>query len=153
MTRSSIYETAGGEAAFRALAQAHHDRCLADEVLAHPFSHGDLNPEHVTRLGWYWAEVFGGPPRFSATCGGQSAMLAIHAGEGAETDLGARFVDAFVGALDDASIPDDPELRAAMRAYIRWATDDVVRYSPPGSAVAPDLPMPRWGWNGLEPPL
>ena len=86
-----MYEFAGGEAAFLALASAHHERCLQDPELNHPFSHG-VNPEHIERLAAYWGEVFGGPPRYSESHGGHSAMLGIHAGQGAEDDLGARFV-------------------------------------------------------------
>jgi hemoglobin len=60
--RPSIYGFAGGEPAFRALAAAHHQRCLEDPVLEHPFSHPG-NPEHVERLADYWSEAFGGPAR------------------------------------------------------------------------------------------
>ena len=48
--RPTLYEFAGGEPAFLALAAAHHARCLADPELNHPFSHADLNPAHVQRL-------------------------------------------------------------------------------------------------------
>ena len=64
-------------------------------------------------------------------------------------DLGDRFVACFVAALDDAGLPDDPAFRTAMRAYMRWAVDDVLLWSPPDSRVPPDLPMPRWSWEGL----
>jgi hemoglobin len=104
-----MFEFAGGMPAFEALAAAHHKRCLEDPVLAHPSSHTG-SPDHVRRLAEYWAEVFGGPPTYSESFGGHSAMLGIHAGEGADKDLGA----------------------------------------PAGSQVSPDLPVPRWGWNGLE---
>jgi hemoglobin len=36
-----------------------------------------------------------------------------------------------------------------MTAYMRWAVDDVLAYGPSGSRVAPNLPMPRWSWDGL----
>jgi hypothetical protein len=88
-----MFEFAGGEAAFLALAAAHHQRCLEDPVLSHPFSHPG-NPEHIERLADYWAEVFGGPPRYSESFGGHSGMLGIHAGQGADDDLGARFAPA-----------------------------------------------------------
>jgi hemoglobin len=149
MQRPSIYEFAGGEAAFRALAAAHHRRCLGDPVLEHPFSHPG-NPEHVERLADYWSEVFGGPARYSESFGGHSGMLEIHAGQGAEEDLGARFVACFVQAADDAGLPDDPELRAALRSYMGWAVGEVLAYSPSGSRVPAGLPVPRWGWDGLE---
>ena len=58
----TLYEFAGGDTAFLALATAHHARCLADPELNHPFSHPDQHPQHVERLAAYWAEVMGGPP-------------------------------------------------------------------------------------------
>jgi hemoglobin len=149
VTRRSIFEAAGGTPAFLALAEAHHQRCLDDPILSHPFSHAG-HPEHVERLAHYWAEVFGGPPRYSTAAGGHSAMLSVHANQGADCDLGQRFLAAFVGALDDAGLPPDPELRAAMGAYMAWAVDEVMSYSPRDARVPPSLATPRWGWNGLE---
>ena len=55
----TLYEFAGGEPAFLALAAAHHARCLDDPELNHPFSHPDQHPQHVQRLAAYWAEVLG----------------------------------------------------------------------------------------------
>lgn len=149
MSRPSIYEFAGGAPAFLALATAHHERCLQDPVLNHPFSHGG-HPDHVQRLANYWAEVFGGPALYSQSCGGHSAMLGIHAGQGAESDLGERFVTCFAQAADDAGLPDDADLRASLGSYMRWAVDEVVSYSPRGCPVAPDLPIPRWSWDGPQ---
>jgi hemoglobin len=149
VARPSMFEFAGGEAAFLALAAAHHRRCLEDPVLNHPFSHPG-NPQHVQRLADYWAEVFGGPKRYSGSFGGHSGMLGIHAGQGADEDLGARFVACFARAAEDAGLPDDPDLRAGLRAYMEWAVGEVLSYSPPDVRVAPGLPVPRWGWNGLE---
>jgi hemoglobin len=146
--RPSIFEFAGGEPAFLALATAFHRRCLEDPVLSHPFSHPG-NPEHIDRLADYWAEVFGGPPRYSASFGGHSAMLGIHAGQGADEDLGARFVACFVQAAGDAGLPDDPEFRSQLRAYMESAVAEVLSLSPPGAEVSAGLPTPHWGWNGL----
>jgi len=150
MARPSIFEFAGGEDAFLALAAAHHERCLADPVLNHPFSHPG-HPQHVRRLASYWAEVFGGPPAYSRTCGGHPAMLALHAGTGAEDDLGRRFVACFVAAADDAGLPGDAGFREALRSYMRWAVADVLSYAPHGSEPPADAPVPRWSWDGLQP--
>jgi hemoglobin len=143
-----MFKFAGGESAFRALASAHHERCLQDPVLNHPFSHG-VNPEHIERLAAYWGEVFGGPPRYSESHGGHSAMLGIHAGQEAEDDLGARFVACFMQAADDAHLPDDGDFRAALRSYMEWAVGEVLSYSPRGAEVPASLPVPHWSWNGL----
>ena len=149
MDRPSIFEFAGGQDGFLALATAHHLRCLDDPELNHPFSHPG-HPQHIERLAGYWAEVFGGPPVYSESCGGQSAMLELHSATGAEDDLGRRFVACFVQAIDDAGLPADPEFRDALRAYMEWAVSDVMSYSPHGSRVPAALPTPRWGWKGLE---
>jgi hemoglobin len=145
-----MFEFAGGEPAFLALATAHHKRCLEDPVLNHPFSHPG-HPEHVQRLASYWAEVFGGPAFYSGSCGGHSAMLSLHAGTGADDDLGERFVECFVRAADDAGLPADPEFRGALRSYMRWAVSEVLSYSPQGARVPSGIPVPHWSWDGLEP--
>ena len=74
----------------------------------------------------------------------------MHAGNGEMTDLGRRFVDCFVAAADDAGLPEDPELRAVLRAYMEWAVDDVLAYSEPDVAVPEAAAMPRWSWDGLQ---
>jgi hemoglobin len=148
--RPTLYEVAGGDAAFLRLAEAHHARCLADPELNHPFSHPGQHPRHIERLAAYWAEVLGGPSAYSRECGNQSALLQMHAGNGDMSDLGRRFVACFDAAMDDAALPADPEFRAALHAYMEWAVADVLIYSPPGTVVAPGTAMPRWGWDGLQ---
>jgi hemoglobin len=149
--RPSLYEYAGGDAAFLALARAHHARCLADPELNHPFSHPEQHPQHVERLAAYWAEVLGGPPAYSDACAGEQAgVLRMHANHGDMSDLGERFARCFSAAMDDAGLPDDPEFRAAMNAYMRWAVDDVLVYSPRDAAVPAEAPIPRWGWDGPQ---
>jgi hemoglobin len=148
--RPSLYEFAGGEPAFLALATAHHARCLADPELNHPFSHPDQHPQHVERLAAYWAEVMGGPPAYSRGCGGdQSVLLHLHAGHGDMSDLGERFVRCFDAAVDDAGLPADPAFRSCLHAYMRWAVDDILVYSPRDAVVPAGAAMPRWGWDGL----
>jgi hemoglobin len=144
-----MFEFAGGDPAFLALAAALHERCLQDPELNHPFSQTQ-NPKHVENLAEYWAEVFGGPARYSKSHGGHSAMISIHAGQGAGEDFGPRFVACFMQAADDAHFPDDPDFRESLRSYIEWATRDVLSYAPPGAQVQAGLSVPRWSWNRTE---
>jgi len=148
--RPSLFEFAGGSPAFVALAAAHHARCLADPELNHPFSHPGQHPEHIQRLGAYWAEVLGGPDSYSRSCGNQSFVLQLHAGNGDISDLGRRFVECFCRAMDDAGLPDDPAFRRVMREYMQWAVQEVLAYGSPDAAVPTDLAMPRWSWDGLQ---
>jgi hemoglobin len=150
LVRPSLYEFAGGEPAFLALATAHHARCLQDPELNHPFSRPDQHPRHVERLAAYWAEVMGGPPRYSESCSSHSAVLTLHAGNGDLTDLGRRFVTCFVLAADDANLPADPDFRTALRSYMQWAVIEILSYPDKNSTVPPGQPMPRWSWNGLQ---
>jgi hemoglobin len=149
MDRPTVFAYAGGAPAFRALAADFHVRCLADPVLEHPFSHTS-NPEHTQRLADYWGEVFGGPPVFSSEYGGHSAMIGLHAGQGAEDDLGRRFAAVFDAAVASSPLPDDPELRTVLHDYMQWATDEVMSYSPADTRVPAALGMPHWGWSGRE---
>lgn len=150
MDRPSIYEFAGGDHAFLALAAATTERCIADPELNHPFGQR-LSPRHNENLAAYWAEVFGGPARYTRTLGGHSGMLDLHAGHGAPDDWGDRFEACFLQAIDDAELPEDAEFRRVMREYIHWATRQVNAYSPTGARVERDQPMPRWSWDGLQP--
>jgi hemoglobin len=120
--------------------------------LNHPFSHPGQHPEHVSRLAAYWAEVMGGPAEYSSHCGDQSSMLQMHSGNGDLTDLGRRFVACFVAAADDAGLPEDPEFRAVLQAYMVWAVDEVLVLGPPGTVVPEDLRLPHWSWDGLVGP-
>ena len=148
--RPSLYEFAGGDPAFLRLASAHHANCLADPELNHPFTHEGQHPQHVERLAAYWAEVMGGASTFSRDCSDHSAVLQLHCGNGDIDDLGRRFNACFVRALDDAGLPEDPEFRSAMRAYMDWAVADVLHYSPEDAVVPGGIPLPRWSWDGLE---
>jgi hemoglobin len=143
-----MFQFAGGDDAFLALATAMHELCLADPVLNHPFSHS--SPGHIERLAAYWAEVFGGPATYTTLHGDHSAVLGIHAGTGADEEFEPRFVACFMQAFDDARLPDDPDFRGAMRAYIEDATREVMSYAPSGSAVPGAMNVPRWSWNGPE---
>jgi len=57
----TVFEAAGDNEGLRRLAYAWHKRVMADDVVAHAFSHG-FHPQHVERLAAYWAEALGGRP-------------------------------------------------------------------------------------------
>jgi hemoglobin len=148
MDRPSVYEAVGGGEAFLAVARAFHARALADPSLNHPFSHPG-HPEHVERLGAYWAEALGGPPVFTSGMSDQTGMLRVHANNGSGDDFEERFLACFLAALDDAGVSDDAELRAVLQAYMTWSLTDVLQYAPEDAVVPDDLAIPRWSWDGL----
>lgn len=141
MVRPSIYEYVGGDQAFVKLAARHHELCLADPELNHPFAHPKTHAQHVERLGAYWAEVFGGPAAFP---GGHSAMLSVHACEPIPAGWDDRFLACFVQAVDDTGFPED--VKPVLTDFMRSALAEMKSYEL--KPVPENLPMPRWDWTG-----
>ena len=120
---TTIYEAAGGLEVFVRLAEATHQRCLADDLLNHPFSHADNQPDHTERLAAYWAEALGGPPSYTTEWGGsESHVQRLHAGEAEyAVEASPRFVQCVVASFDEAGVPEDPAVRQAITDYVTWA--------------------------------
>ena len=145
--RDSLYEHAGGAAAFERLAEAHYRRCLTDPLLTPQFG-TVARPEHAARLAAWLGEVFGGPKTYSEKYGGHEAMVGHHRGRAINEEQRARFVTAMLEAADEAELPADPAFRDRFRAYLEWGTDLAVHYSAPAAAPPPqNMPMPHWDWN------
>jgi hemoglobin len=145
--KQSIYETAGGRQAFIDLAHAWHERCLADPVVSHAFSHG-FHPQHTERLAAYWAQALGGPSDYTDSIGDESFVVRLHSGNGEHEEMDERTQECFALALDDAGLPNDPALRAALKGYFRWATTTMAAYPRSADDVPPNLPFGRWSWDG-----
>src|SRR5262245_66230169 len=76
----TLYEWAGGMPAFERLTDVFYGRVRQDPILAPVFAH--MSPEHATRVAHFIAEVFGGPPAYSAERGGHPTMVRQHLGRG-----------------------------------------------------------------------
>jgi hemoglobin len=145
----SVWEWAGGDAAFERLTECFYRRVRADELLAPVFAHmPDDHPHHVAL---WLAEVFGGPPRYSEELGGYPRMVAKHLGLALTEAQRARWVALIALAADDAELPSDPEFRSAFIAYVEWGTRIALGNSQPGADPPRDAPVPRWGWGEAPP--
>ena len=122
----------------------------ADDLIS-PFFPGGVSAEHRDHVVAWWSEVFGGPDRYTRELGGYENMLARHRGLGIAPQQRARFVSLMSLAADDAGLPEDPEFRSALMAYLEWGTRLAMHNSQPGAAVAPHAPVPRWGWGEAPP--
>lgn len=144
----TVYEAAGGAAGMRRLAEAWHDRAVADEDVGHAFSHG-FRHDHVDRIAAYWGEALGGPPVYSQRYGTESDVVRMHSGNGEHETMNRRAIACFDAALTDAGLGDAP-LRGVLHDYFAWATTHSMYAHHETADTVPDaLPMPRWGWNGL----
>ncbi len=146
----SLFDWAGGAAAFRRLVDAFYDRVEADDLLS-PYFPGGVGEEHRAHVTAWWVEVFGGPATYTAELGGYEAMLAHHRGLAITDEQRFRFASLMSLAADDARLPADPEFRAALVGYLEWGTRIALHNSQPDAEVTEHAPVPRWGW-GVAPP-
>jgi hemoglobin len=99
----TVYEAAGGADGLLRLADAWHARVMADEVVAHAFSHG-FHPQHTERLAAYWAEALGGPTRYSETYGDETSVVRPHSGNGPHLEMDRRAIACFDAAMVDVGL-------------------------------------------------
>lgn len=145
----TVYEAAGGSDGLIRLAGAWHERVLADEVVSHAFSHG-YRPDHTERLAAYWAEALGGPALYSQSYGDETAVVAMHSGNGPHEEMDRRAIACFDQALVDTGLAGDERLRRVLSEYFAWATTTTMaRYHHSADDVPDGLPIPRWSWDGL----
>jgi hemoglobin len=121
----------------------------ADELLS-PFFPGGVGEDHRRHVVAWWGEVFGGPPAYT-DLGGYKRMVAHHAALGITAEQRLRFATLMTLAADDADLPDDPEFRSALVAYLEWGTRIALHNSQPGADFPAEAPMPHWGWGEAPP--
>ena len=145
----TVFEAAGGIDGLQRLAAAWHRRVMADEVVAHAFSHG-FHPQHVERLAAYWAEALGGPGAYSDSYGDETFVVKMHSGNGVHDEMDRRAIACFDQALADVGLTDG-RLRQVLHDYFAWATTTTMsRYHRSADDVPKGLSIPRWSWDGLQ---
>ncbi|GAA0959503.1 globin domain-containing protein [Virgisporangium aurantiacum] len=145
----SLYEWAGGAAAFERLTDAFYREVVQDELLEPLFGH--MHPEHPKFVAMWLAEVFGGPNRYTTERGGYPHMLSQHLGKAITEPQRRRWISLLADAADEVGLPDDPEFRAAFMGYIEWGTRLARANSQPDAEPFGQAPVPHWGW-GVAPP-
>ncbi len=146
----TLYEWAGGEAAFRRLIDAFYDRVEGDDLLS-PLFPGGVPESHRAHVTTWWVEVFGGPAGYTEEHGGYAAMLAHHRGLHITPEQRFRFASLMSLAADDAELPTDPEFRAAFVGYVEWGTRLALHNSSDADDIVEQAPVPRWGWGVASP--
>ncbi|MEJ7833860.1 MAG: group II truncated hemoglobin [Nocardioides sp.] len=151
MSGPTLFEWAGGEAAYRRLIDCFYDRVERDDLLS-GFFPGGVSDEHRAHVAAWWVEVMGGPDAYTRELGGYESMLAHHRDLSITPEQRHRFAATMSLAADDAELPSDPEFRAALVGYVDWGTRLAMSNSQPGAAdVVEHAPVPRWGWGEAPP--
>ena len=146
----TLYEWAGGAPGVEALIDAFYDRVEGDELLS-PFFPGGVSTEHRQHVAAWWSEAFGGPAAYTEKLGGYDRMLAKHRDLGITPEQRFRFASLLSLAADDAGLPDDPEFRSALIAYLEWGTRLALHNSQPGADVTLHAPVPHRGCGEAPP--
>jgi hemoglobin len=143
---TTIAEFAGGQEAFRRLAEIQYRRCLEDPVLRTIFG-TEGHPDHVEHLAAWLYEVFGGDDSYTRRFGGHVEMVRRHVARGIEERHRARFVEVTVEALDEAGMPDDERFRRRFREYVEWGSKIALEYQDPDKPLPHGEPVPQWSWE------
>ena len=145
----SVFDAADGMPGLRRLAEAWHERVMADDVVSHAFSHG-FHPRHTQRLAAYWAEALGGPPAYTDAYGDETSVARMHSGNGVHEEMDRRAIACFDQALVDAGLASDDRLRQTLHDYFAWATTtSMAQYHESADDVPDGLRIPCWSWGGL----
>jgi hemoglobin len=149
-TIPTLYDWLGGIEVLNRLTVRFYERVRDDSVLAPVFANmGTDHPRHVAA---FLAEVLGGPADYSASHGGHPHMIRQHLNRHLSDALRRRWVALLLETADELRMPDDPEFRSALVAYLEWGSRLAVINSQPGVAVVQDAPMPKWGWGEAKGP-
>jgi hemoglobin len=146
----TLYDWMGGKDALDRLFEVFYTRVPSDPLLGPVFA--KMSPQHVKHVAAFVGEVFGGPKTYSERHGGHANMILRHVGRALTEQHRARWMQLLLECTDDIGVPNDPEFRSALVAYLEWGTRLAVINSQPGADVGGEAPMPKWGWGEVKGP-
>ena len=145
----TLYEWMGGQPALDRLMTLFYSRVPSDPLLAPVFA--GMSPAHAEHVAKFVGEVLGGPAAYSEGLGGPTGghvrMVTHHLGRGLTEKHRAQWVRLLLDCVDALGMPDDPEFRSALVAYLEWGSRLAVLNSQPNVPVPAPSPMPKWGWG------
>ena len=147
----TLFEWAGGLPALRRMTALFFERYVPEDPLLAPMF-ANIPPDHSERVASWFAEVFGGPPRYRSTYGDYAHFFERHANLAVSDDHMTRWVDLLLRSARDAGLDTDPELWSALTSYVEWEARRVMQASQPDSTTPDDLDSPRWDWGPVGPP-
>jgi hemoglobin len=75
-------------------------------------------------------------------------MVAHHLNKHLTEQQRRQWLKLLLEAADEVNIPDDPEFRSALVAYLEWGSRIAVLNSKENiNPVESNEPMPEWGWG------
>lgn len=146
----TLFEWLGGMPVLERLTAVFYSRVPDDPILGPVFAR--MSADHPKHVAEFLGEVFGGPATYTRERGGHPSMIRHHLSRSLTQEQRRSWIDLLLTCADEIGLPDDPEFRSALVAYLEWATRLAVLNSQPGASVVEDAPMPRWGWGEVKGP-
>ena len=143
----TLSEWMGGHSRMEELMKKFYEKVLQDELLEPLFRHMSIN--HSRHVAQFITEVFQGPPLYTSERKGSHAlMVAHHLNRHLTETQRKRWVGLLLDTADETGVPDDPEFRSALVAYLEWGSRIAVNNSvTTNNPIAEETPMPVWGWG------
>jgi uncharacterized Fe-S cluster protein YjdI/CDGSH-type Zn-finger protein/truncated hemoglobin YjbI len=139
----TVFEWAGGLPALTRMTRLFFSTLVpGDPVLAPLFA--NMPPALPQRMAAWLGEVFGGPAAPGDQEDGYPQLLAGVLSEGLDDEQRGRWVTLLGRAAQEASLPAEPEFRAAFTSFIE--------FDPLVSSPQDRIPTPRWNWGPAGPP-
>jgi hemoglobin len=74
-------------------------------------------------------------------------MISQHLNRHLTQEQRRRWLELLLASADATGLPDDPEFRSALVAYLEWGSRLAVLNSQPGVEAELEAPMPKWDWG------
>ena len=147
MTTPTLYEWAGGQAAFEKLTEVFYAKVLKDDLLGDLFR--NMSSEHSKYVARFLSEVMGGPKLYTEESKRSHAhMISRHVGRKLDETQRQRWVQLVLESADEIGLPDDPGFRSALVGYLEWGSRMVIKTSQVSEdQVDQETPMPKWDWE------
>ena len=147
MTTPTLYEWAGGQAAFEKLTEVFYAKVLKDDLLGDLFR--NMSSEHSKYVARFLSEVMGGPKLYTEESKRSHAhMISRHVGRKLDETQRQRWVQLVLESADEIGLPDDPGFRSALVSYLEWGSRMAVKNSQISEdQVDQETPMPKWDWE------
>jgi len=138
----TLYEWAGGRPALTRMTRLFFGKHVpGDRLLAPLFA--QLPPGVPEAMADWLGEAFGGPASGGDGPTGYPGVMAPFLPNGLNAEQRGRWVSLLGLAAEEARLPADPPLRAALAAFAEWHA---------GTVPAAGQPVPRWDWGPAGPP-
>ena len=146
-TIPTLYQWAGRNENLEKLTRLFYEKVAADELLAPVFA--NMPGDHSKHVAHFIGEVFGGPKLYSeGDAGSHHKMISHHLGKRLDDTKRKRWIALLLETCDDVGMPDDPEFRSALVAYLEWGSRlAVINSNAEQISIREDEPMPKWGWG------